>query len=112
MAETILNIYLVINDGSVTSFRAKNYQIDGTDEAKILFLKSNAKNDFATAETFNAPVNKLGRFMPYKKFSKLESQGMQYRLFEEIFEKYAVPQNPLVCVTPVVDGDVWAQKIE
>lgn len=112
MAETILNIYLVINDGNVTAFRVKNYQIDGTDKEKILFLKSNAKNDFATAETFNAPVNKFGRFMPYKKFSKLESQGMQYRLFEEIFEKYEVLQNPLVCVTPVVDGDVWAQNIE
>ncbi|MBX3007549.1 MAG: hypothetical protein KF816_05920 [Melioribacteraceae bacterium] len=112
MTETILNIYLVINDGNVTAFRAKDYQIDGTDSEKILYLKKNAKNDFNTAETFNAPVNKLGRFMPYKKFSKLESQGMQYRLFEEIFEKFMVPQNPLICVTPVVDGDVWAQNIE
>ncbi|MCL6097310.1 MAG: hypothetical protein AB1775_02545 [Bacteroidota bacterium] len=47
--------------------------------------------------------------MSYKKFSKLESNGMQYRLFEEIFEKFNVPQNPLICVTPVVDGEVWAK---
>jgi hypothetical protein len=47
--------------------------------------------------------------MPYKKFSKIESQGLQYKLFEEIFEKFGVPEKPLVCVTPVVDGEVWAK---
>jgi hypothetical protein len=46
--------------------------------------------------------------MPYSKFAKLESQGLQFQLFEEIFSKYGVPQNPLVCVTPVVDGIVMS----
>ncbi|MCL4550970.1 MAG: hypothetical protein M1495_20655 [Bacteroidetes bacterium] len=47
--------------------------------------------------------------MSYKKFSKLESNGLQYRLFEEIFGKFNVPQNPLICVTPVVDGEIWSK---
>lgn len=46
--------------------------------------------------------------MLYSKFAKLELQGMQYQLFEEIFRKYEVPQNPLICVTPVVDGIVMS----
>mgnify|MGYP005872652983 CR=1 FL=1 len=106
MLEIILNIYLVIENGNVVSFRVKGYEIEGNDETKILFLKKNALNDYENSIAFGAPQNKKGEFMPYKKFSKLESQGMQYRLFEEIFEKYKVPQNPIICVTPVVDGKI------
>lgn len=107
MNEVILNIFLIIEKGMVTSFRAKGYQIEGTDNEKIQFLKEKAKSDFDSSFVFNAPQNKRGEFMSYRKFSKLERQGMQYRLFEDIFEKFHVPQNPLVCVTPVVDGEIF-----
>ncbi|MFA7419811.1 MAG: hypothetical protein WCZ90_09010 [Melioribacteraceae bacterium] len=108
MGETILNVYLIIDNGAVTAFKAKAYQSDEGDLQKIEFLKEHAKVDFDSAYTFDAPRNKKGEFMPYKKFSKLEKQGLQYRLFEEIFEKFKVPQNPLICVTPVVDGVVFS----
>ena len=104
MSEIILNIYLVIEQGNVISFRAKSYSVEGSDQEKILFLKSRAKQDFDSAEIFNAPQNDKEQFMPYNKFAKLELQGMHYQLFENIFNKYNVPQNPLICVTPVVDG--------
>lgn len=103
MSETILNIYLVIEQGNVISFKAKSYFKDGTDDEKIQFLKSRVKEDFEGAEIFNAPQNKNNEFMPYSKFAKLELQGMHFELFEEIFNKFNTPQNPLVCVTPVVD---------
>ncbi len=106
MYETIINIYLVIESRFVTAFKAKAYQLEGSDEKKIQFLKEHAKEDFKSAYHFDAPQNKGGEFMPYKKFSKLESQGMQFKLFEEIFQKFNAPQNPLVCVTPVVDGKI------
>jgi hypothetical protein len=63
--------------------------------------------DYETAEDFSAPIDRLGRFMKYTKFSKLESQGMHFQLFENIFSNYNVPENPLVCVTPVVDGEIY-----
>jgi hypothetical protein len=109
MSETIVNIFLIIESGSVVELRAKKYEADGTDDSKIGFLKERAREDYEPAEIFDAPRNRRGEFMPYKKFSKLESQGMHYRLFEEIFTRYRVPQNPLICVTPVVDGEVWAK---
>ncbi len=109
MFETILNIYLIIDKGFVTAFRAKAYQHDGSDKSKFEFLKDHAKGDFESAYRFDAPQNKKGKFMAYRKFSKLESRGMQYMLFEEIFEKFDVPQNPVICVTPVVDGEVWSK---
>ena len=108
MNEIILNIYLIINNGYVIGFRAVGYEKEGGDDNKISFLKSKVEDDFSKAFYFDAPVNKKGKFMKYPKFAKLEKQGMQYQLFEEIFEKFEVPQNPLVCVTPVVDGKILA----
>ncbi|MDP2039344.1 MAG: hypothetical protein Q8L04_18355 [Ignavibacteria bacterium] len=110
MPETILNVYLIIESGSVTAFKAKAYEREGDDKEKIQFLKDNASTDFASAFVFDSPKNKKGEYMPYKKFSKLEKQGLQYQLFEEIFGKFRVPQNPLICVTPVVDGEVFEKK--
>jgi hypothetical protein len=107
MTEIILNIYLVIEKGNVVSFRAKAYEMDGEDGEIIQFLKEHAKDDFEHAYVFDAPFNRLGQFMSYRKFSKLERQGMQFQLFEEIFEKLNAPQTPVVCVTPVVDGKIF-----
>lgn len=111
MNEIILNIYLIINDDLVTEFRAYGYEREGGDENKIKFLKSRVKEDFEKSYRFDAPMDKNGKFMSYKKFHKLENRGMQFQLFEEIFERFGVPANPLVCVTPVVNGEVYAEEV-
>lgn len=109
VSETILNIYLVIDKGSVVEFKAKSYDHDGDDDDKIVFLKNCAPKDFTAAQRFNAPRSKLGGYMRYNKFAKLEEQGMHFQLFEEIFHNFKVPENPLICVTPVVDGEILSQ---
>ncbi len=106
ISETILNIYLVIEDGFVVSFRAKAYESDEGDNEKIRYLKSKAKEDYSSAYRFDAPKSEKGEFMKYEKFARLEGHGMHFRLFEEIFQSFEVPENPLVCVTPVVDGNI------
>ena len=108
MNEVILNIYLIINDGNVVEFRAVAYEKEGGDERKIEFLKSKAVEDFEKAYHFNAPTDKFEKFMPYKKFARLESRGRQFELFEEIFRNFNVPEKPLICVTPVLDGKILA----
>jgi len=106
LLETILNIYLIIQNGFVTSFKVKAYEIEGGDDEKIQFLKTKAKEDYKNAYAFDAPQNKNGEFLSYNKFAKLEKQGMHFQLFEEIFSSFSIPENPLICVTPVVDGDL------
>lgn len=106
MLEIILNIFLIIENDFVVAFRAKAHEMEGGDDRKINFLKGSVINDFGSAEGFEAPSNAKGEFMKYKKFARLEQQGMQYQLFEEIFAHYNVPQNPIVCVTPVVNGKI------
>lgn len=111
MNEIILNIYLIINDGRVVEFRAVAYEKEGGDDRKINFLKSKAEEDYHKAYRFDAPSDKNGNFMPYRKFSKLEDRGKQFQLFEEIFQNFKVPENPLICVTPVVDGKILAEQV-
>ncbi|MBU1096514.1 MAG: hypothetical protein CVV23_08130 [Ignavibacteriae bacterium HGW-Ignavibacteriae-2] len=111
MSETILNIYLVLENGHVTELRAKAYESDEGDGEKIKFLMSRSKDDFKGAYKFDAPTNSKGEFMKYNKFAKLEERGLHFQLFEEIFQKFQVPQNPLICVTPVVDGEILAKEI-
>lgn len=106
MNEIILNIYLIIENDYVIEFRAAAYEMEGGDDNKIRFLKSKAEEDFQNAYHFDAPQNKQGKFMQYRKFAKLEDKGRQFELFEEIFQKFKVSQNPLICVTPVVDGKI------
>ena len=109
MDEIILNIYLIINNELVEEFRAVSYEMEGGDDRKINFLKSHAKEDYPKAIIFDAPSDENGKFMSYKKFHKLEKRGMHFQLFEEIFEKFGVPEHPLICVTPVVDGEIYSQ---
>ncbi len=107
MKETILNIYLIINNDYVEEFRAVSYRKDGTDDEKIEFLKSKVNTDYKNAYRFDAPMDSKNNFMSYKKFAKLEKKGRHFELFEKIFSGFDVPQNPLVCVTPVVDGEIF-----
>jgi hypothetical protein len=108
MNEIILNIYLIINNGLVEEFKAFSYQVEGGDDYKIDYLKERAAEDFSKAYHFDAPSDKNGKFMSYNKFSKLERRGRQFELFEEIFSSFNVPEKPLICVTPVVDGKIFS----
>ena len=106
MGETILNIYLIIEKGYVTGFRANAYDVEGDDEDKIKYLKERAKEDFTKAYKFDAPSDRAGKFMKYSRFAKLEEKGKHPDLYEEIFEEFKTPDRPLICVTPVVDGRI------
>jgi len=110
MEEIILNIYLIINKGLVEGFRAVAYTREGGDDNKIKFLKSRVKEDFESAYRFDSPVDEKGNFMSYKRFHKFEKRGMHFQLFEEIFTKFDVPEHPLICVTPIVDGEIYANE--
>ncbi len=109
MNEIILNIYLIINNGLVEEFRVVSYEMEGGDNRKIEFLKSHAKEDYSKAIIFDAPSDENGKFMNYNKLHKLEKRGMHFQLFENIFQKFGVTENPLICVTPVVDGKIYSE---
>lgn len=104
MNEIILNIYLIIEKGYVVEYRVVYYEMEGGDDNKINFLREHAEEDFHKAYKFNAFKDRNGNFLKYHKFAKLEDKGKHSDLYEEIFNKFDLPDNPLICVTPVVDG--------
>ena len=106
MEENILNLYLIIEDDIITEVKAKSYYISGSEEEKIEFLKSKAEQDYQSATIYQAPINKKNKLMTYKQFNKLEKQGIQFQLFEHIFIEHNLPDIPLVCLTPVVNGQI------
>ena len=108
MNEIILNIYLIINNGLVEEYRVVAYEREGGDDNKMKYLKSRAREDFPSAYKFDAPKDKKGKFMSYNRLHKLEKRGMHFELFEEIFSSFKVAEQPLICVTPVVDGEIYA----
>ncbi|MFA4922870.1 MAG: hypothetical protein WC557_01610, partial [Ignavibacteriaceae bacterium] len=97
MTEKILNLYVVIDHGIIEEFRASSYEAEGSDEEKISFLKQHAAQDYSSSFKFDPPVSNSGKKMKYKQFARLEQQGKQFLLFEEIFQKFQVPDSPLVC---------------
>jgi hypothetical protein len=106
MNEIILNIYLIINNGYVTEYRAVAYEMEGGDDNKIAFLRSKAVEDFDKGYRFDAFKDRYGRFLKYHKFAKMEDKGKHADLYEEIFSHFDIPDNPIICVTPVVDGKI------
>ncbi len=104
MEETILNIYLEITGTTIVAFRGIAYKSSGSDNEKISFLTNRAPQDFSSAYKFDAPRDKNGKLMTWKSFEKLRKRNMEINLFEEIFEEFSVPKEPLILVTPVVDG--------
>ena len=85
MNETILNIYLVINDGLLVEFRVVAYEMEGGDDRKIDFLKSKAREDFEKAYKFDAPTDKKGKFMTYNRFYKLENVECTFNCLKKFF---------------------------
>jgi hypothetical protein len=94
----------------VEEFRAVAYEKEGGDDNKIKFLKSRVKDDLSKAYHFEAPIDEKGKFMSYKRFHKFEKRGMHFQLFEEIFSSFKVQEHPLICVTPVVDGEIYSSE--
>ncbi len=83
-----------------------SYSADGTDEEKVSFLRSRAAEDHLLAKEFGAPSDKDGKYMTWKSYEKLRKRNMEIQFFEEIFREFNVPKEPLILVTPVIDGVV------
>ncbi len=110
MLEKIVNIYLMIEGEYIKQLKGIAYEKDGNDTEKIDFLKTESFNDINRAIIFNAPISDKGELMSYRQFNKLAKYGKEHQLFGEIFEYFGLPENPLICVSPVIDGKIISKK--
>jgi len=111
--ERIFNLFLFIEGGIIQELGVVVHVHQGSDSAKIKFLQDSVASDFANSQRFPLPhrfitiqgsdgVNR-GR-LSYDTFVFLMQNGAVAGVFEEVFQKIGAPQNPLMCVTPIVDG--------
>ena len=113
MPERIFNLFLEIKDGMIFELGAVFHKMDGSDEVKLAFLQRQVQSDLQVARRYPIPkrywvidgenLHKTSA-LNYDTYIALSQEGKHLEVFEEIFEDMHAPADPLVVITPIVDG--------
>lgn len=113
MKERIFNLFLYVTDNVIQEIGATVYEREGHDREKLSFLQSRVDEDHKTARRFQLPdwcfMNAGGgryvrRRISYPSFLILQSVGQHMRILDGVFAALDGPREPLMVITPVVDG--------
>jgi hypothetical protein len=110
--EKTFNLFLFVDGDPIIQLGACCHEQEGSDRQKLSFLQSRVEADLPGAERFPIPDRyKLVRpggtgttGLRYQSYLDLSRLGKHLELFEEVFVHFGAPNNPLMCITPVVDG--------
>ncbi len=110
--EKTFNLFLFVDGDVIGQLGACRHDLEGSDQQKLSFLQARVEADLAAATRFSLPDNyKLvlpdgttTSGLRYQSYLQLSQMGKHIELFEEIFVHFEAPDNPLMCITPVVDG--------
>jgi hypothetical protein len=97
--DTVYNLFLYVDKSRIKALGVAPHVLDGTDEQKISVLQERVQQDHKTAKQFEVK----GAF-EWSAYEGLMRLGRELEIFEEIFQDCKAPPNPLVVITPVVDG--------
>jgi len=121
MQEKLFNLFLFVTDDVIREIGAVRHKHSGTDAEKLAFLQSQVATDFPIAKRYSVPnryvlvqpkgIRKRGA-LRYQSYVQLAAIGKQIEFFEEIFEELEAPHNPLMCITPIVDGQLRVDGID
>ncbi len=118
MTEILFNLFLFFSNNIITDIGVVSHLLDGTDEEKLSFLQAQVSNDFKNAKIFPIP-SEFSRSdgtvhpVPFysEKYNALCRLGRQLKLFEQIFQTLNAPKEPLVVITPIVDGKIVIDQV-
>lgn len=119
--ERIFNLFVFVNESTIYEIGAVSYEIGGSDDEKVKFLRSRVDADFKTASRFPVPGRYLIKdsrlqgpvaALRYDKFKILMRMSQHLEMFDEIFRSLGAGSEPLHCITSVVDGKVQIDKVE
>jgi hypothetical protein len=110
--EKIFNLFLFVENDIIVGLGARCHHADGTDGEKLALLQRQMKHDLPGAERFPIPERyslvlpdgRSGTGLHYQSYQKLALLQRHLDLFEEIFTHFGASDNPLMCITPAVDG--------
>lgn len=123
MKEYIVNIFLYIDANRIMrEIGAKWHMRRGTDAEKLAFLQAQVRKDYRSAFKRRLPDSvvlirtdgskELGA-ISYDSFRQLAAYGHLMNFLEDaVFKKCSfAPRQPLMVVTPIVDGAVMIEGI-
>lgn len=115
MQEKIFNLFIFIENDIIYELGVVVHEKQGTDKEKTAFLKSRVTDDYQKAIRFPIPkrytlkdlsINQTIAAITYENFRMLTHMNLALHVFEDIFESFHAPQSPLVCVTPIIEGQI------
>jgi hypothetical protein len=112
MSEIVANLFVYVHDEVVEELGVVRHDLEGTDDQKIAFLKSQVIADASRSTRHPLPVANIKIWigvdatngLPFQMYSYLARTGNALRFFEEPLAAINAPQESLVCITPIVDG--------
>lgn len=99
-SERIFNIFIYFDAGVASEYGVRYHRIGGTDDEKTSFLGLRVREDCAAARRF-----RLARSFTPEEWYAAGRFGDVLQYFEEAFTLCRAPLAPIVCITPMVDGE-------
>jgi len=121
MPERIFNLFLEIKDHMIYELGAACHELDGSDEVKLSFLQRQVQSDSQNAKRYPIPeryqiIDQATKHrtsaLNYDTYILLSEAGKHLEVFEDIFEDLHAPADPLVVITPIVDGSPRVDALE
>ena len=97
--ETVYNLFLYVEAQKVKELGIVAHELDGTEEEKLKILQSRVDDDCKAADRYQV----RGAFT-WAEYCAMGRLGRDLETFEQMFQDYNAPSNPLCAVTPIVDG--------
>lgn len=105
MSERVFNIFIYFDGGRATEYGVRHYRREGNEKAQGALLKASVASDHGVARRFPLPRS----FTP-QEWLALQRRGLSLSIFEEAFQLFRAPREPIICITAIVDGDPKVEK--
>ena len=99
MGELVYNLFVYATNNEIKALGVATHRIGGNDDEKIAHLQGAAGDDFRVATQYL-----LSKPLPWQQFESLMRLGRALELFESVLTEIHAQREPLVVITPVVDG--------
>ena len=110
MKEPVFNFFYFVEDGIINEFGFVVHFVEGTDEEKLLYLHSQIDNDYPNSERFRVDQN--GKPMSLEAYTSLMRLGTHCQIFESVFARFDAGQNPMSCLTAIIDGKPRVDEVQ
>lgn len=118
-SETIFNLFIYSTLDLITEVGVVTHFYEGSDKDKVLFLQQNVVKDFENVQKFKLPANfqikindTVRQGIDYTSYRNLCNDGHGLLIFENVFNHFNAPSNPMVVVTPVKNGVIFIEGTE